>query len=154
MPVKCNLWNFRKINGIEYDIQEERSFVLRVKGLSFLTEGNRTHAWKVRGMKIHKYLGVGGRSRDKEEVVFWTSSKVLFIIDRTQNYIPCSACVENARCEVSGKSFQWKMRYGRKRTFIITFILLSLLTARDQIDTVHSSCVESMMCDISGKSLT
>jgi hypothetical protein len=44
--------------------------------------------------------------------------KMPFVIDGSEPKLNfCSACVEIARDEVSGKSLQWKPRYSRRDTF-------------------------------------
>ena len=42
----------------------------------------------------------------------------LLVTDRNQTYIMCSACVERARCELSGKSFQLKPKSSRESTLL------------------------------------
>ena len=60
------------------------------------------------------------------ENAFCSPSKVSLIIGRSQTSIRCSACVDIARCSVSGKSLQRKLRY--RRIFTLFSIKVPLIT--------------------------
>lgn len=73
------------------------------------------HASRIRSIKNeeNRYNG----SRDTAERVLRSPNEVPSFIDRSQPKLNrITACVENELYEVSGKSHQWKPRYGRKCT--------------------------------------
>jgi len=52
-------------------------------------------------------------SPDRYENELCSPSKVPLIIGRSQPNLHCGVCVDIARCSVSGKSLQWRLKYRR-----------------------------------------
>jgi len=81
--------------------------------LATLSKSNITCDGRVKSVRYEFSGNHTNGSRDTHENAHCSRNKVLLITERSQPNLHCSACVERMRCGVSGKSLQWKLRYGR-----------------------------------------
>jgi hypothetical protein len=101
-----------EIPPMEADIQPKRYFILQVQYPSFLADRNPFHRLsRMRGKCgvwiFTKITALKPEIQRKRYFVFEVKCPLL-VTDHNQTYIMCSACVERARCEFSGKSLQVK----------------------------------------------
>lgn len=106
------------------------------------------NAWVVLGMQLQKIPVIELEVLRQWRLVLQVNYPYI-LTDHNQTYIICSACVDGALLIYSGKSLQWKLRYGQ---VCISFSKQSTLNYPPIAINVSvcNDCEEGVTCKVAG----